>query len=102
LEAFPLKEELVHGNAGPEKAVFVDVGGGFGHQCMKVVETLKSEGLDGKVRVILQDLPETVELLKAKRGIEGVEIMMQDFFEPQIIKGMAFLLSVLPCFSSPV
>jgi RecB family endonuclease NucS len=40
----------------------------------------KCEALGVKGRVVLQDLKETVERVGS---IDGVEVMEQDFFEPQ-------------------
>ena len=45
----------------------------------------KCEALGVKGRIVLQDLKETVERVGS---IEGVEVMEQDFFQPQSIKGV--------------
>ncbi|KFY18194.1 hypothetical protein V492_00082 [Pseudogymnoascus sp. VKM F-4246] len=66
-----------------EKAFFVDVGGGHGHQCVQLKE--KHPSLHG--RIILQDLPQAVEKLPP---IDGVAIMTQNFFEKQAIEGARF------------
>jgi len=78
LSAFPFKEEL---GSFQEKSVFVDVGGGFGHQCIAVKEAFPE--LAGKL--ILQDLPQTLAHVPA---IDGVEIIVHNFFEPQVVKGI--------------
>ena len=80
LSVFPLQQEMGGWSAEPDKAVFVDIGGSFGHQCIG----LKAKYPDLPGRVILQDLPQTLEHV---RPIEGVEIMVQDFYKPQVIKG---------------
>ena len=60
--------------------LFVDVGGGLGSQCVAFLQA--TPGIEG--RVILQDLPETLQQGPAH---EGVEKMAQNFFEPQAVKG---------------
>ena len=77
LSAFPFKQELgnFQGNT-----VLVDIGGGFGHQCIAVKEAFPE--LAGKL--ILQDLPQTFAFVGK---IEGVEVIEHNFFEPQPVKG---------------
>lgn len=67
----------------PEKAFFVDVGGGHGHQCKQLLN--RHPELHG--RVVLQDLPEAVDKLPP---IEGVKATAQNFFEEQSVHGMSF------------
>ena len=67
-------------------AVFVDVGGGTGQQCVALKE--KFPDLPGKV--ILQDLPAVIAEAKLP---EGIETMVYDFFTPQPVKGE----KILPC-----
>ncbi|RMZ75890.1 hypothetical protein DV738_g5206, partial [Chaetothyriales sp. CBS 135597] len=67
----------------PEAPAFVDVGGGFGHQCARL--TARFPELRG--RVVLQDRAEVIE---AGQPIEGVKAMAHDFFTPQVIKGARF------------
>lgn len=81
LSAFQFKKEL---GDFQDKPVFVDVGGGFGHQAMAVKR--KFPELSGKL--ILQDLPQTLQLVPA---IDGIEVMVHNFFEPQVVKGMISL-----------
>jgi demethylsterigmatocystin 6-O-methyltransferase len=69
-----------------EKPFFVDVGGGYGHQCVHRRE--KYPNLHG--RLVLQDLPQAVGQLPP---IDGVKAMAQDFFEKQAIEGTSFPLS---------
>ena len=80
LSVFPIEKEVHAWSAEPKKALFVDVGGGFGHQCI----TLKAKHSDLPGRVILQDIPQTLEHVQP---IKGVEVMIQNFYEPQAIKG---------------
>ncbi|KAI4133410.1 MAG: hypothetical protein LQ347_002190 [Umbilicaria vellea] len=67
----------------PDRALFVDVGGSIGHQCMR----LKARYPCVPGRIIVQDLEESV---KAAQPIEGVEFMVHNFFNPQPIKGAKF------------
>jgi len=93
LSSFPMKQEIRSwSNAGPEKVLFVDIGGGFGHQCIGL--RAKYPELPG--RVILQDIPQTLEHVQPS---PGVEVMAQDFWQPQAIKGMS---PVQPPFSHPL
>ncbi|KAF7924948.1 uncharacterized protein EAE98_007036 [Botrytis deweyae] len=80
LSAFPSRQEL---GDFQNKPVFVDIGGGFGHQCIAVKETFPE--LSGKL--VLQDLPQTLEHVPE---INGVEIIVHNFFEPQVIKDAKF------------
>ena len=77
LSAFPFKQEL--GDFDGEN-VLVDIGGGFGHQCTALIEAFPE--LSGKL--VLQDLPQTLAMVPP---IDGVEIIVHNFFEPQVIKG---------------
>jgi len=80
LDAYPL-EKATRG-LSPERPLFVDIGGGLGHQCIALRERFPQLG--GKV--ILQDIPQT---LTHAIPHDKVEVMVQDFFEPQDIKGMS-------------
>jgi demethylsterigmatocystin 6-O-methyltransferase len=78
LSVFPFKKLLedFHG-----KTAFVDIGGGFGHQCLAVKETFPE--LTGKL--VLQDLPQTLQHVPS---LDGVEVAVHNFFEPEPVKGM--------------
>lgn len=80
LSIYPV-HEATQGLTDPQRPLYVNVGGGIGHQCAQFRE--KYPNIPG--RVILQDLPVTVE---RALPIPGVENMAHDFFEPQPIKGM--------------
>jgi demethylsterigmatocystin 6-O-methyltransferase len=84
LATFPMEQEVSAWDE-PEKPFFVDVGGGFGHQCVGLRE--KYPTLRGSV--VLQDLPQTLQQVKP---IEGVQILAHDFFQPQPIHGMSIQL----------
>lgn len=64
----------------PEQPFFVDIGGGLGHQSIALRE--KVPELPNKI--ILQDIPATLE-----HAIKhpDVEVVAQDFFQPQAITG---------------
>ncbi|MCJ1313932.1 hypothetical protein MMC25_007612 [Agyrium rufum] len=81
LDVFPVEAETK--GWSPEAPVFVDVGGGIGHQCAG----LKGKYPDLPGRVYVQDLPHCIDhAIKAP----GVEAMVYDFFTPQPIKGSKF------------
>ena len=65
------------------KAVFVDIGGASGQQCVEFKK--RFPGIGG--RVVLQDLPAVVKEVMEK-GLEGVGVMGYDFFTAQPIQGM--------------
>ena len=81
LEFFPLERELVTGFSGGDSAVmFVDVGGGYGHE----IQETKERYPDLPGRMILQDLPETINQVTAAPNTEA---MPHNFFTPQPIRG---------------
>lgn len=71
--------------ARPGAPVFVDVGGSMGHQCIAVRQ--RYPDLAG--RIVLQDLPETIERVKADPlpGFDGIEAQPYNFFTPQPLIG---------------
>lgn len=62
------------------KVLLVDVGGGKGD----LIERFRRQRSDLVGRMIVQDLPKVIE---GRQAIEGVELMVHDFFTPQPIKG---------------
>lgn len=80
----PLGEMLQGADA--DKPLFVDVGGGHGFQCEAFRNATAERFPSG--RVINQDLPET---LSEAPHYDGVEMMVQDFYEEQQIKGSCLL-----------
>ena len=62
------------------EVVFVDVGGGIGHQCQLLREAYP--GMPG--RLVLQDKPYVVERALNVPGMEG---MAYNYFEEQPVKG---------------
>ena len=63
--------------------LFVDVGGGIGHQCAALKARMSVAGIPGQV--VLQDLPMAIE---HALPTEGVERTVFDFWGDQPIKGM--------------
>ena len=87
LSVFPLEPELRDWDpTATDQALFVDVGGGFGQQCQafKVAAKVAAAGLL-KGRIILQELPQTLQRAPA---LEGIEMEVYDFFTEQPITGM--------------
>jgi demethylsterigmatocystin 6-O-methyltransferase len=80
---FPAEIEEQCSNWPAEKPVFVDIGGASGQQCIEFRKRLP----DIKGRVIFQDLQGEIDDAVAKGLPEGVEAMVSDFYEPQVIKG---------------
>ena len=91
LSVFPLASELQDWNAtaAADQALFVDVGGGFGQQCEAFKTATAAAGLASKGRIILQDLPATLERAPA---LERVEFQAHDFFTEQPVKGTSHSL----------
>lgn len=86
LSVYPVDQET--SGLSPERPVFIDVGGGLGHQCAALKD--KYPSLPG--RVILQDLPHAIQ---AALSTPDVEKMEHDFFKRQPIKGRGWQ-SLLP------
>lgn len=82
---FPFEKEL---GTFSGRYVFVDVGGGFGHQCI----ALKARFPDLEGKLVLEDLPQTLEHLPSPIAaqLKGVEQVGHSFFDPQPIKGAKF------------
>ena len=78
LDSYPIEQRSQ--DLEPEQTLFVDIGGGIGHQCVALRERLPTV----RNKVILQDLD--VVVAQAIKH-EGVEAMAYDFWQPQPIKG---------------
>lgn len=63
-----------------DRALYVNIGGGIGHQCAE----FKNKFPDLPGRVILQDMPHSIENALPTPGVENI---VHDFFQPQPIKG---------------
>ena len=79
LTTYPVAQEA--GDWDPERPVFVNVGGGVGHQCAEFKN--RFPGVPG--RVILQDLPHSIAQALQTPGVEN---MVHDFFQTQPVQGM--------------
>jgi len=92
LSEYPLEAEIR--GWVPRKPLFVDVGGGIGHQCVELI--VRYPELPG--RIVLQDLAHCIdEALQSP----GLDVMVHDMYGPQPIKGakyyyMRAILHVLP------
>jgi hypothetical protein len=78
LTVYPVADEVKDWN--PEKAIFVNIGGGVGHQCAEFKQ--KFPNAPGKV--ILQDLPASIAKALPTPGVDNT---IHDFFQPQPVKG---------------
>ncbi|KAI1463631.1 S-adenosyl-L-methionine-dependent methyltransferase [Daldinia caldariorum] len=81
LSVYPVETEAAGWPVG--EPLYVNVGGGVGHQCAQFKE--KYPRLDG--RVILQDLPHTVAEAPPTPGVEN---MAYNMFRPQPVIGAKF------------
>ncbi|XDG08335.1 hypothetical protein ABKA04_007950 [Annulohypoxylon sp. FPYF3050] len=82
LTVYPVREETA-GLTDSGRALYVNVGGGIGHQCAQ----FRAEYPDIPGRVILQDLADTVARALPTPGVEN---MAHDFFQPQPVRGAKF------------
>ncbi|KAJ6086423.1 Plant methyltransferase dimerization [Penicillium canescens] len=74
--------ETIFTNSNAEDILFVDIGGGLGHQAMRIRSAFpRSRG-----RIILQDLPQVTSKIMTA-SLPDVEIMDHDMTDPQPIKG---------------
>lgn len=85
-EVYPAADEISSSSlkTGDDATLLVDVGGGFGHEISKFKQNFPN--LPGKL--ILQDLPNTFENMKAQQATpEDIELLSYDFFTEQPVKG---------------
>lgn len=86
LSVYPVREELATGkweagaNTESTRAVYVNIGGGIGHQCAE----FKDKYADVPGRVVLQDLAHSIAKAQSAPGVEN---MIHDFFDEQPVKG---------------
>lgn len=81
LNSFPLDEVALEGD-GPISPLFVDVGGGIGHQCIGLKQRLPQL----KRQIVLQDLQ---PVIAHAPDIPGISKVPYDFWEEQPIRGAA-------------
>lgn len=86
LDAIDFEHEFAR-EADDSTPLLVDIGGGFGHQCIAFRQ--KYPALPG--RVILQDLPDIIGQVESNPlpGLKdgAIEMQAHDFFTPQPVKG---------------
>ena len=78
---YPLRDDINLVKLSPERVLFIDVGGGLGHQAAE----FHAHYPDLPGRVVNQDLSVAIE--QAKTTTKGIEHITHDFFTPQPIKG---------------
>ncbi|KAF4449246.1 O-methyl transferase B [Fusarium albosuccineum] len=81
LSAYPIEDETRDWD--PKRPVYVNMGGGIGHQCAQ----FKASFPHVPGRVILQDLSYNMDRALATPGVEN---MAHNFFEPQPVLGAKF------------
>ena len=82
-DIFPADVQLIRGFHAPEHpdgVLFVDVGGGRGHEVLEFIRRYPQL----KGRMILQEVP---DIVKQVEPTDRMEVMEYDFFTPQPIKG---------------
>lgn len=91
LTVYPVEEEAQ--DISPERALYVNIGGGVGHQCAQFKE--KYPNIPG--RVILQDMPHSIAEALPTPEVENIA---HDFFQPQPISGkyISIISHQLSCF----
>lgn len=80
---FPLEAELGGFLKESSAPAFVDIGGGFGHQCAALAAAFPQP----RDRLVLQDMPHTLAIAPP---LDAVEAMAHDFFGPQPLRGAKF------------
>lgn len=87
---FPVESEILSTIPGAENdALLVDVGGGKGHD----LERLLSQYPQTKGRLVLQDLPDTINCIQQLSP--DIRRMPHDFFTPQPVKGKKEISSLV-------
>jgi hypothetical protein len=74
-------DDIVASGSNEDTVIFVDVGSALGHQSIALRE--RYPNLPG--RVIIQDMPQVINMVQPRHGIEP---QVYDFFTPQPVKGM--------------
>jgi hypothetical protein len=82
LSIYPVREEAGQ-DISADRALYVNIGGGVGHQCAQFKEMYPD--LPGKV--VLQDLPHSVANALPTPGVENLDY---DMFQPQPVIGAKF------------
>ncbi|KAI1844471.1 hypothetical protein JX266_009358 [Neoarthrinium moseri] len=82
LTVYPITVEVAD-LTNSQRAIFVDIGGGIGHQCVQ----FKGKYPDVQGRLITQDLELAINNAPPT---PNVEFMVHNFFDPQPVKGAKF------------
>jgi hypothetical protein len=93
-EWFPIETLFDDPNADDENTIFmVDVGGGLGHD----LAAFAARNPGRKIRLINEDLPEVIAQVKEQQqNLDSrVELVEQNFFQPQSVKGARIVSAVL-------
>ena len=94
-QVFLVNDQFTTGiRSDPRAVLIVDVGGSHGHDLFK----FKEQYPDLPGRLILQDLPETINSLSGE--LSGIEPMAYNFYVPQPIKGTIESFYACPSFPS--
>lgn len=83
VDSYPVEKEVGSFSPASDSALLVDIGGGFGQQSA----IFKNKFPNLKGRVIVEDIPETLDNAPP---VEGIEFKIQDFFKTQEVKGAKF------------
>ncbi|RMZ67964.1 O-methyl transferase B [Pyrenophora seminiperda CCB06] len=82
LDVFPLEKMLKNSSTGNEhRTLFVDVGGGYGHQCKEVLRRMPWL----QERIVLQDTHRAA--IDSAKEIKDLKVVYHDFNNPQPVKG---------------
>lgn len=91
---YPVKDRLIERmNVGGSSSALVDVGGGMG----QTLEDFRVHVPEYTGELVLQDLPEVIEVAR-RQGLDArISLQAHDFFTPQPVKGARayFMRSVL-------
>lgn len=78
-------------NPGHKPALFVDIGGGIGHQSRALRAWLSEEPASSAgTEIIFQDLPSVIALAKVEET-EDIQAMPHDMFQTQPVRGRCFV-----------
>lgn len=80
LSVYPVEREVQNCDAENDRVLYVDIGGGVGHQCAH----FKAKYPDLPGRIILQDLQHSIDQALPTPGVEN---MVHNIFEAQPVKG---------------
>ncbi|KAI0474676.1 S-adenosyl-L-methionine-dependent methyltransferase [Xylaria cf. heliscus] len=83
LTIYAVNEHIKTTDSDPNRAIFVNIGGGVGHQCAQ----FKAAYPNVQGRIVLEDLPHVVA---DALPTEGVENLAHNFFEAQPVKRAKF------------